>query len=38
MRFDQRANKLDVSEKPVTHLKLKPPPHNGVGKEEENGK
>lgn len=33
--LDQRQNRLDVSEKPVTHLKLTPPPHNGVGKEED---
>ena len=26
---------LDVSEKPVTHLKLTPPPHNGVGRPED---
>eukprot|EP00438_Fugacium_kawagutii_P009690 Skav208646 [mRNA] locus=scaffold1081:196036:207751:- [translate_table: standard] len=33
--YDQRANRMDVSEKPVTHLKLTPPPHNGVGREED---
>lgn len=26
---------IDVSEKPVTHLKLTPVPHTGVGREEE---
>ncbi|CAJ1343019.1 unnamed protein product [Effrenium voratum] len=35
MRVDQRANRLDVSEQPLRHLKLKPPPHNGVGREED---
>ena len=35
MGLDQRAKKLDMSEKPVTHLKLTPPPHQGVGKEED---
>eukprot|EP00435_Cladocopium_sp_Y103_P036865 s946_g9.t1 len=29
------AGCVDVSEKPVTHLKLTPPPHNGVGREED---
>eukprot|EP00933_Yihiella_yeosuensis_P029645 TRINITY_DN2328_c0_g1_i3.p1 TRINITY_DN2328_c0_g1~~TRINITY_DN2328_c0_g1_i3.p1 ORF type:complete len:642 (-),score=125.53 TRINITY_DN2328_c0_g1_i3:262-2187(-) len=32
---DQHAGRVDVSEKPVTHLKLAPPPHNGIGKEED---
>ena len=31
--LDQREGRIDVSEKPLTHLKLTPPPHNGVGKE-----
>lgn len=35
MDIDQREGCLDVSEKPVTHLKLTPPPHNGVGREED---
>ena len=30
---DQFDGRTDVSEKPVTHLKLTPPPHNGIGKE-----
>eukprot|EP00438_Fugacium_kawagutii_P029914 Skav232660 [mRNA] locus=scaffold698:72386:78133:+ [translate_table: standard] len=33
--MDQLEGRIDVSEKPLTHLKLTPPPHNGVGKEED---
>eukprot|EP00434_Breviolum_minutum_P035511 symbB.v1.2.031437.t1/scaffold3650.1/size52688/1 len=33
--IDQFEGRIDVSEKPLTHLKLTPPPHNGVGKEED---
>eukprot|EP00930_Biecheleria_cincta_P026836 TRINITY_DN1886_c0_g1_i1.p1 TRINITY_DN1886_c0_g1~~TRINITY_DN1886_c0_g1_i1.p1 ORF type:complete len:637 (-),score=99.94 TRINITY_DN1886_c0_g1_i1:238-2109(-) len=33
--FDQFEGTIDVSEKPVRHLKLAPPPHNGIGKEED---
>ncbi|CAK9020015.1 unnamed protein product [Durusdinium trenchii] len=32
---DQFDGRIDVSEKPVTHLKLTPPPHNGIGKAED---
>jgi hypothetical protein len=32
---DQFANRIDVSEKPIRHIKLAPPPHNGIGKEED---
>lgn len=35
MDIDQRKGCLDVSEKPVTHAKLTPPPHSGVGREED---
>jgi len=35
MGVDQRQNCIDVSEKPIRHKKLLPPPHNGVGKEED---
>jgi len=35
MGIDQSQGRIDVSEKPVTHLKLKPPPHTGVGREED---
>lgn len=35
MGIDQFENKLDVSEKPIVHRKLKPPPHQGVGTEED---
>jgi len=33
--IDQRKGCIDVSEKPVTHLKLTPVPHTGVGREED---
>eukprot|EP00440_Ansanella_granifera_P046355 gb/GFBE01050205.1/.p1 GENE.gb/GFBE01050205.1/~~gb/GFBE01050205.1/.p1 ORF type:complete len:623 (+),score=164.78 gb/GFBE01050205.1/:1-1869(+) len=33
--IDQKSMTIDVSEKPVTHTKLMPPPHNGIGKEED---
>jgi len=32
---DPAKHKIDVSEKPVRHLKLAPPPHNGIGTEED---
>eukprot|EP00405_Crypthecodinium_cohnii_P011435 CAMPEP_0206428590 /NCGR_PEP_ID=MMETSP0324_2-20121206/5760_1 /ASSEMBLY_ACC=CAM_ASM_000836 /TAXON_ID=2866 /ORGANISM="Crypthecodinium cohnii, Strain Seligo" /LENGTH=606 /DNA_ID=CAMNT_0053894157 /DNA_START=68 /DNA_END=1884 /DNA_ORIENTATION=+ len=32
---DQRAARIDVSDKPIKHLKLSPPPHNGIGTEED---
>jgi hypothetical protein len=32
---DQKAGQIDVSEKPVRHRKLHPPPHNGIGQEED---
>mmetsp|Transcript_85968 Transcript_85968/g.248149 ORF Transcript_85968/g.248149 Transcript_85968/m.248149 type:complete len:619 (+) Transcript_85968:42-1898(+) len=32
---DQKANSLDVSEKPLRHSKLMPPPHNDIGTEED---
>jgi len=35
MSVDQRASSIDVSDRPVRHLKLKPPPHNGIGTEED---
>jgi len=35
MGIDQMANQIDVSEKPVRHKKLHPPPHNGIGKPED---
>lgn len=35
---DQLDGRIDVSEKPLTHLKLAPPPHNGVGKDTEKGR
>ena len=35
MGIDQRQGCIDVSEKPVKHLKFTPPPHNGVGREED---
>jgi len=35
MGMDQMANRIDVSEKPIRHLKLNPPPHNGIGKPED---
>jgi len=33
--LDQLASRIDVSEKPLRHLKLAPPPHNGIGTEED---
>lgn len=33
--LDQKANMVDVSEKPLRHLKLTPPPHNGIGMPED---
>jgi EF-hand domain-containing protein 1 len=33
--IDQFEGRIDVSEKPVRHLKLAPPPHNGIGSEED---
>ncbi|CAJ1399600.1 unnamed protein product [Effrenium voratum] len=33
--LDQFEGRIDVSEKPLTHTKLLPPPHTGVGKEED---
>lgn len=33
--IDQRECTLDVSEPPPTHVQLHPPPHNGVGTEED---
>jgi len=33
--IDQTQGRIDVSEKPVTHKKLAPPPHHGVGSEED---
>jgi len=35
MGIDQAANILDVSDVPLTHAVLPPPPHNGVGPEED---
>merc|ERR1719382_1083669 len=35
MGVDQAAGKIDVSEKPVKHKKLAPPPHSGLGSEED---
>jgi len=35
MGIDQRANAIDVSEPPIKHVTLAPPPHNGIGKEED---
>jgi hypothetical protein len=32
---DQKANAIDVSESPVFHVTLPPPPHTGPGKEED---
>lgn len=32
---DQSAKRIDVSDKPIQHLKLCPPPHNGIGTEED---
>jgi len=33
--IDQAQGRIDVAEKPLTHAKLMPPPHTGVGKEED---
>eukprot|EP00930_Biecheleria_cincta_P026837 TRINITY_DN1886_c0_g2_i1.p1 TRINITY_DN1886_c0_g2~~TRINITY_DN1886_c0_g2_i1.p1 ORF type:complete len:646 (-),score=106.88 TRINITY_DN1886_c0_g2_i1:13-1881(-) len=33
--IDQFEGTIDVSEKPMRHIKLNPPPHNGIGKEED---
>jgi len=33
--IDQFEGRIDVSEKPVRHAKLAPPPHNGIGKPED---
>lgn len=35
LEVDQKANCIDVSERPMQHLKLCPPPHNGIGTEED---
>jgi len=35
MGIDQMSNAIDVSEPPIKHTKLPPPPHNGVGREED---
>jgi len=35
MDHDQKACVIDVSEKPIKHLKLTEPPHNGIGTEED---
>jgi len=35
MGIDQKANVVDVSDVPLKHLVLPPPPHCGVGKEED---
>jgi len=35
LRIDQAQGTIDVSEKPITHTKLLPPPHTGVGREED---
>jgi len=31
MGFDQWEGNMDVSDKPLKHKKLRPPPHNGIG-------
>eukprot|EP00929_Paragymnodinium_shiwhaense_P002439 TRINITY_DN102698_c0_g1_i1.p1 TRINITY_DN102698_c0_g1~~TRINITY_DN102698_c0_g1_i1.p1 ORF type:complete len:649 (-),score=159.09 TRINITY_DN102698_c0_g1_i1:83-1972(-) len=33
--YDQKANCIDVSEIPKKHVKLQPPPHNGIGTDED---
>lgn len=33
--IDQAANKINVDQPPIKHLKLAPPPHNGIGTEED---
>jgi len=35
MEVDQKSNSIDVSEAPIRHARLKPPPHNGIGSEED---
>lgn len=35
VQLDQKVNCIDVSESPIRHLKLQPPPHNGIGTEED---
>eukprot|EP00928_Gymnodinium_smaydae_P004954 TRINITY_DN1169_c0_g2_i1.p1 TRINITY_DN1169_c0_g2~~TRINITY_DN1169_c0_g2_i1.p1 ORF type:complete len:619 (+),score=97.28 TRINITY_DN1169_c0_g2_i1:138-1994(+) len=35
MGIHQNASRIDVSEKPKKHVKLLPPPHNGIGKPED---
>eukprot|EP00927_Polykrikos_kofoidii_P056561 TRINITY_DN50662_c0_g1_i1.p1 TRINITY_DN50662_c0_g1~~TRINITY_DN50662_c0_g1_i1.p1 ORF type:complete len:623 (-),score=80.64 TRINITY_DN50662_c0_g1_i1:117-1985(-) len=35
LSIDQRANTIDVSDIPKRHAKLRPPPHNGIGWEED---
>jgi len=35
MGIDPAENKLDVSDKAIQHIKLTPPPHNGIGTEED---
>merc|ERR1740121_2424569 len=35
LSIDQAEARQDVSEKPIRHLKLAPPPHNGIGTEED---
>eukprot|EP00429_Kryptoperidinium_foliaceum_P078585 CAMPEP_0176231830 /NCGR_PEP_ID=MMETSP0121_2-20121125/24999_1 /TAXON_ID=160619 /ORGANISM="Kryptoperidinium foliaceum, Strain CCMP 1326" /LENGTH=79 /DNA_ID=CAMNT_0017571181 /DNA_START=1 /DNA_END=237 /DNA_ORIENTATION=+ len=35
LSMDQRAGSIDVTERPIRHTKLKPPPHNGIGTEED---
>jgi hypothetical protein len=35
MGVDQAANTIDVSEPPLRHTQLPPPPHNGIGREED---
>ena len=32
--IDQAQGRIDVAEKPLTHAKLMPPPHTGVGKDQ----
>jgi hypothetical protein len=35
MGIDQQANRIDVADPPKTHQTLTPPPHNGIGSEED---
>eukprot|EP00443_Scrippsiella_acuminata_P044140 CAMPEP_0115201348 /NCGR_PEP_ID=MMETSP0270-20121206/17578_1 /TAXON_ID=71861 /ORGANISM="Scrippsiella trochoidea, Strain CCMP3099" /LENGTH=608 /DNA_ID=CAMNT_0002614755 /DNA_START=120 /DNA_END=1946 /DNA_ORIENTATION=- len=35
MDVDQKQMTMDVSEKPLRHIKLAPPPHNGIGTEQD---